>query len=182
MDKKFIKVCLSICLPLILLIGTMTMSVRKEDSLDYEDAQDSNYDFDIKYKSYTQDEYNHIITVLAQNKSKNIAYINNLELKFRYIGKSDQESRGRENFYIRGYEKGDYEEYSDERIIGIDPGKELEYTFRIPKAITIDPDSFDLKNPDISYNVNFYKFRQGKNKLMFGIGGSGGDKSLTERY
>lgn len=183
MDKKFIKVCLSIAIPLVLLIGTMTMNMKEDDIDKIDSIQDSNYGFDIKYKSYTEDEYNQIITVVFQNKSKNIANVNDLELKFRYIGKSDQESRGRENFYIRGYEKGEYEEeYYENRVMGIDPGKKAEYTFRIPKAITIDPESFDLDNPEISYNVDFYKFRKGKNTLMFGVGGSGGSKSLKGLY
>ena len=170
MNKKFIKVSLIICVPLILLLGFFNMVSSNEDIFD--ELEDS---IEITYKDYKEEKYNYVVSVIVKNNSKNIASLFDMELSFDYNGPG--ESVG--DFYIRGYEK---DIWSEDKLLGIDPGNEKEIIFKIPKGIEINKDYYNLNRIIVGYNANFYKFRIGRNRLFLGAGQMGGSTTLGERY
>ena len=79
MNKKFIKVSLIICVPLILLLGLFSIGSRNEDIFD--ELHDS---IKITYKDYKEEKYNHVVSVIVKNNSKNIASLGEMKLSFDY--------------------------------------------------------------------------------------------------
>ncbi len=170
MNKKFIKVSLIICVPLIILIGLFTMVSSNEDIFD--ELYDS---IKITYKGCKEEKYNYAISVIVKNNSKNIASLNDMELSFDYNGEGENIG----NFYIKGEEK---DIWNDDKIMGIDPGKEEEIIFKIPKGIEINKDYYNLNRIIVSYNASFFKFRTSKKSLFLGTGQMGGSRTLGEQY
>lgn len=173
MNKKFIKVSLIICVPLILLLGFFSTLSKSES---YFDELDNS--IKITYKDCKEEKYYHVVSVMVKNNSKNIASLGEIKLSFDYNNYDDiTGSVG--DFYIRGHEK----DYMDEdKIMGIDPGKEEEVIFEIPKAIKIDEDFYNVNRILIDYNVSFYKFRTSPNSLFLGTSSMGATETLGEPY
>lgn len=176
MNKKFIKVSLILCLPFLLIIGASMMILGPtSDESGFEGFPEEPV---IEYKSYKEDKNNHIITLTLKNNTKNIATINDMNLSFNY--KQNQEyDDGAWSIYTDFYFKGQEDDkFDEEPVYGIDPGTEKDIIFNIPKAVKLDEEVFDLDNPEVHYNYNFYKHRSSKNSLMFGSGGMGGSMSI----
>lgn len=177
MNKKFIKISLVICIPFILLIGFYMMTIDTDE--DFESVPDR---LAIEYKGYEEDKYDHIITMVVKNDTKDIATINDMELSFSYQGgyKEYEGTWSSDNdFYFRGYEE---DRFSEAPVYGIDPGTEKDIIFKIPKALNLDEKVFDLERPIVNYNVSLYKFRTSKSSLMFGAGGMAGSRTLGMEY
>lgn len=175
MNKKFIWVSLIICIPLVLLIGFFSMTIKSVND-EVEPPQEK---LIIEYKDYKEDENFGVITIIVKNKSKDIVSINDLELSFQYTGDYEGQWTSESGVYIKGYEEDTFDE---ERIHGIDPGQEKEVIFKIPKAVTFDKEKYKLDKPIIDYNVSFYKFRKSKNSLILGVGSIGGSKTIKIKY
>lgn len=177
MNKKFIKISLIICIPFILIIGFYMMTIS-----DIENFESLPEQISFEYKGYEEDKYDHIITMVLKNGTKDIATINDMELSFNYKWdyKEDEENWSSDgDFYFRGYEE---DIHSEERVYGIDPGTEKEVIFRMPKVLNLDEKVFDLEKPVVHYNISLYKFRTSKSSLMFGAGGMGGSRTLGMEY
>ncbi|WP_434793822.1 hypothetical protein TPDSL_01910 [Terrisporobacter petrolearius] len=172
MNKKFIKVSLIICIPLILLLGSFTML---SNSTNYLDQLDNS--IKITYKDHKEEKYNHVVSVIVKNNSKNIANLGEMKLSFDYKYEDIAGNLG--EFYIRGHEKGAWD---DNKVMGIDPGKEEEIIFKIPKGIKIDKDYYNLNRIIIDYDVSFFKFRTSETSLFLGTGQMGGSITLGEQY
>lgn len=170
MNKKFIKVSLIICVPLLLMIGLFSVTVKNEYVSDVWEEE-----IQIIYNGYKEDKYSHIISVIVKNKSKNIASMSDMELSFSYEGQGNNVG----NIYIKGQEK---DRWSEDRVMGIDPGEEEEFIFKIPKGIQIDKDSYNLNRLLIDYKASFFKFRTSPNSLFLGIGQMGGTQTIGEQY
>lgn len=171
MNKKFIKVSLIICIPLILLIGFSTMILNSDSYFD-----EWGDDIKITYKDYKEEKYNHVLSIIVKNNSKNIARLGEMKLSFENNYESEAENLG--EFYIRGYEK---DRWDDNKVMGIDPGKEEEIIFKIPKGIKIDEKYYNLNRIIIDYDARFYKFRTSPNGLLIGAGQMGGTITLGEQ-
>lgn len=177
MNKKFIKMSLIICIPFILIIGFYMMTIK-----DFEDIDSLPDQISIEYKGYEEDKYDYIITMIIKNDTKDIATIKDINLSFNYQGdykEGDGQWSSDSHFYFRGYEE---DRFSEDRVYGIDPGTDKEVLFRIPKAINLDENVFDLEKPVVDYNISLYKFRTSKSSLMFGSGGMGGSRTLGIKY
>lgn len=170
MNKKFVKVSLIICVPLILMLGLFSV-IAKNQGVSEEWAED----IQITYKDYkeTKDSYN--VSVIVKNKSKNIASMSDMELSFTYEGQSTDMG----DFYIKGYEKDMWDE---NKKMGIDPGEDEEFIFKIPKGIKIDNKYYNTKRMNIDYNANFFKFRMSQNSLFLGVSQTGGTQTIGEQY
>lgn len=178
MNKKFIKMSLIICIPIVFLIAFFTMTVKSINDEAFEEPEDK---ISIEYKGYKENKNDYTISILVKNNSKDIASLNDMELCFDY--KFNNEDNVDENgyyiqnsVYIKGYE---VDAFDEDKIYGIDPGSEKEVIFRIPKEIKFDEEKFNLKSPTINYNANFYKFRTSNRSLMLGSGGMGGSITLN---
>lgn len=178
MNKKFIKISLIICIPIVLLISFFAITVKSINDEPFEESEEK---ISIEYNGYKENKNRYTISILVKNNSKDIASLNDMELSFDY--KFDNEENVDENgyyiqnnVYIKGYE---IDMFDDNKIYGIDSGCEKEITFEIPKGIKFDEEIFDIKRPTIHYNVNFYKFRTGSRSLMLGSGGIGGSITLN---
>lgn len=178
MNKKFIKISLIICIPIVLLISFFTITVKSINDEPFEEPEEK---ISIKYNGYKENKNRYTISILVKNNSKDIASLNDMELSFDY--KFDNEDNVDENGYCMQnnvYIKGsEIDIFDDNKIYGIDPGTEKEIIFEIPKGIKFDEEIFDIKRPTIHYNVNFYKFRTGSRSLMLGSGGIGGSITLN---
>ncbi|WP_434797987.1 hypothetical protein [Terrisporobacter vanillatitrophus] len=172
MNKKFIKVSLIICIPLILLLGFFTMLSNSSNYLDQLDNS-----IKITYKDYKEEKYNYVVSVIVKNNSKNIASLGEMKLSFDYNYEDITGNLG--EFYIRGYEK---DAWDDNKVMGIDPGKEEEIIFKIPKGIKIDKEYYNLNRIIIDYNVSFFKFRTSSKSLFLGAGQMGGSITLEGKY
>lgn len=171
MNKKFIKVSLIICISLILLFGVFTRILNSDSYLDeWED------DIKIIYKDYKEEKDNYIVSIIVKNNSKNIASLGEMKLSFENNYESGAENLG--EFYIRGYEK---DRWDDNKVMGIDPGKEEEIIFKIPKGIKIDEEYYNLNRIIIDYDASFYKFRTKPNRLFMGVGQMGGTITLGKK-
>lgn len=170
MNKKFIKVSLIICVPLILLIGLFAMGSRNEDI--FNELHNS---IDFTYKDCKEEKYNYVVSVVVKNKSKNIASLGEMKLSFDYNGPGENIGE----FYIKGYEDDMWDE---DKVMGIDPGEEQEIIFKIPKGIEINKDYYNLNRILVDYDVSFFKFRTSQNSLFLGIGQIGGTETLGEPY
>lgn len=170
MNNKFIKISLIICTSLILLLVFFSMTSVNEDY--FEQLNDS---IEITYKDCveTKDSYN--VSILIRNKSKNIASMSDMELSFSYDGDSDDMG----DFYIRGYEK---DILGEDTEMGIDPGKEKEFVFKISKGIKIDENYYDINRMQISYHADLFKFRVSENSLFLGVDQVGGVEFIGESY
>ena len=178
MNKKFIKISLIICIPIVLLISFFTTTVKSINDEPFEESEEK---ISIEYNGYKENKNRYTISILVKNNSKDIASLNDMELSFDY--KLDNEDNADENgyyiqnnVYIKGYE---IDMFDDNKIYGIDPGTEKEVIFEIPKGIKFDEEIFDIKRPSIHYNVSFYKFRTGSRSLMLGSGSIGGSITLN---
>ena len=178
MNKKFIKISLIICIPIVLLISFFTTTVKSINDEPFEESEEK---ISIEYNGYKENKNRYTISILVKNNSKDIASLNDMELSFDY--KLDNEDNVDENgyyiqnnVYIKGYE---IDMFDDNKIYGIDPGTEKEVIFEIPKGIKFDEEIFDIKRPTIYYNVSFYKFRTGSRSLMLGSGSIGGSITLN---
>lgn len=171
--NKFMKVSLIIVIPLTLLVGFFTITLK---DMNYDSSKDPVDRLTIEYKDYKEEKNSHIITVIVKNNSNSIADLNDLELCFDYINNDEDMDYGQNDIYIKGYEK---DEFDEDKERGIDPGHKTEIIFRIPKAITFDEEKFELKHPIVEYSANFYKFRKGKTTLMIGTGSQGGTRTLN---
>jgi len=169
MDKKFFKASLFICLPIIFLLGIFTFSLK--------DANEYNWDtedmYTVKYKDYKSNSDSHIITVTFKNNTNNIASLSDLRLSFEYIGESNNVG----NFYFEGEEEGNFD---GDYVYGIDGGKERDIIFKIPKSIKIDESQYNTKSIDVNCMAQFYKFRKGKNSLLFLVCSSGGETRIKK--
>lgn len=170
MNKKFIKISLIICVSFVLLVGFFSITSVNENNFD--ELENS---IEIKYKDYTETKDSYNLSIIVKNKSKNIASMSDMELSFGFKG--DHDDMG--DFYIKGHEK---DAWSDDKVMGIDPGKEEEFIFKIPKGIKIDKDYYDTNTIEIGYMANFFKFRTGKNSLFLGVSQMGGTKTLGGQY
>lgn len=170
MNKKFIKISSIICISLVLLLGFFSITSVNQKSFD--ELENS---IDITYNDCIETKESYNVSVIIKNKSKNIASMSDMELSFSCNGDYDDMS----DFYIKGYEK---DMWSEDRIMGIDPGEEEEFIFKIPKGIKIDENYYNTKRIEIGYNVNFFKFRTGKNSLFLGVSQMIGSKTLGEQY
>lgn len=173
MNKKFLKVSLIICIPFVLIIGFFSMTATNT-----EEEWPVSEELEIEYKGYTEDKYDYIVSIVVKNNTRNIASINDVSLSFNY--KSDYRDNGGrwssdEGVYFKGY---DEYRFSEESVLGIDPGTDREIMFNIPKAINLDKEVFNIEQPVVDYNISFYKYRTSKSSLMFGYGMSGGSKTL----
>lgn len=178
MNKKFIKISLIICIPIVLLISFFAITVK---SINDEPFEESKEKISIEYNGYKENKNRYTISILVKNNSKDIAALNDMELSFDY--KFDNEDNVDENgyyiqnsVYIKGYE---IDMFDDNKIYGINPGTEKEVIFEIPKGIKFDEEIFDIKRSTIHYNVSFYKFRTGSRSLMLGSGSIGGSITLN---
>lgn len=179
MDKKFIKISLIICIPILLMVGFFTMTT---DSINDESLEEDIDEISIKYNGYKETKNRYTISVLVKNNTKNIATLKDTKLYFEYKlyeedNSNEDEYYMQDSVYIKGYEKDMFDE---DKVYGIDPGCEKEILFQIPKGIKLDEKSFNLNNPIIDYNINFYKIRTGSNSLMLGSGGVGGSITLNQ--
>lgn len=170
MNKKFIKVSLIICAPLLLLFGFFTTLSNNDDYFD-----DLNNSIKITYKDCKEEKYNYVVSVIVKNNSKNIASLGEMKLSFDYNYEDIDENLG--EFYIRGHEK---DVWDDNKVMGIDPGKEEEIIFKIPKGIKIDKEYYNLDRIIIDYDVSFFKFRTSASSLFLGTGQMGGMVTLEK--
>ncbi|MEG0181193.1 MAG: hypothetical protein RSG52_06750 [Terrisporobacter sp.] len=167
MNKKFIKVSLIICVPLILLIGIFSMMTNSmEEDMGHEKIQ-------ITYKGYKEEKYNYTVSVIIKNNSKSIASLGETQLSFEYEGSGENIGE----FYIKGEEE---DIWDDNKVMGIDPGKEEELIFKIPKGIKINKEDYNMNKLLISYDISFFKFRAGKNSLVLGTSQMGGTETLEK--
>lgn len=171
MNKKFIKVSLIICIPLLLLIGIFAITTSSDVNYD----SMNNDDILITYKEYKEDKYSYTVYVTVKNNTKQIASLNDMELSFDYKGEGNNVGE----FYIKGHQEDLWDE---NKIMGIDPGSEKDVLFKIPKGIKISNEDYNLNRILIEYNVGFYKFRTSPNSLFLGTGGMGGTETLGEPY
>ena len=163
MNKKFFKVSLMICIPILVLLGVFSLGMANpNNNNDYEDGEM----LTVKYKDYKSDNYSHIITVTVKNNTKSIASLKDLRLTFEYIGEGINPG----DFYIQGQEEGSYE---DDYIRGIDAGKESNIIFKLPKSIEFDENEYNAKAILVDVSADFYKFRIGDKSLLLGNGGYG---------
>ncbi|MGL5315341.1 MAG: hypothetical protein ACRC92_18940 [Peptostreptococcaceae bacterium] len=180
MNKKFIKISLIICIPFLLIIGVamMTLGPTKDSDAGWSSPEE----LVMEYKSYKEEKYDYVITMVIKNNTNNIATINDMNLSFNYqYGYKDEEEMwtSDKDFYFRGYEEGRHAENSR---YGIDPHTEKDVVFRIPKAINLDETVFDLEKPEVDYNISLYKYRTSDSSLMFGVGSMGGSRTLGMKY
>ena len=176
MNKKFIKISLIICVPFLLIIGAamLILGPTKESDAGFNAPEE----LVIEYKSYKEEKYDHVITMVVKNNTNNIATINDMNLSFNYQPgyKQDEETwTNNGEFYFKGYE-ADF--HHEDKVFGIDPRTEKEIIFEIPKAINLDDKVFDLENPEVDYNCSFYKYRTSNSSLMFGVGSMGGSRTF----
>ena len=172
MNKKFIKASLIICIPLILLLGSFTMLSNNDE---YFDELDNS--IKITYKDYKEEKYNHVVSIIVKNNSKDIANLGEMKLSFDYNYGDIEGNIGQ--FYIRGQEK---DVWDDNKVIGIDPGKEEEVVFKIPKGIKIDKEYYNLDRIIIDYDVSFFKFRTSSRSLFLRTVQMGGSITLGAEY
>lgn len=170
MNKKFIKVSLMICIPLLLLIGffgVITNNVANSDEMEN--------DILITYKEYKEDKYSYTVYVTVKNNTDQIASLNDMGLSFDYEGEGNNVGE----FYIKGKEEDLWDE---NKILGIDPGSKKDVLFKIPKGIKISDKDYNLNRLLIEYNVSFFKFRISSNRLFLGTSNLGGTETLGEPY
>lgn len=170
MNKKFIKVSLMICIPLLLLIGFFRMTT--DNGANSDEMED---DILITYKEDKEDKYSYIVYVTVKNNTDQIASLNDMGLSFDYEGEGNNVGE----FYIRGQEEDLWDE---NKILGIDPGDQKDVLFKIPKGIEISDKDYNLKRLLIEYNVSFFKFRISSNRLFLGTSNLGGTETLGEPY
>ena len=166
MNKKFLKASFFICLPIIILVGILTVCLKDANAYSNDEEM-----YTIEYKNYTSNNDSHIITVTFKNNTNNIASLSDLKLSFEYIG--DGNNVG--NFYFEGEEEGHFD---DDYVFGVDGGEERDIIFKIPKSIKIDEKEYNTKSINIDCMAQFYKFRRGNRSLFFGIGSFGGTKTI----
>lgn len=169
MDKKFFKISLLICIPIMILIAILSICLKDANIYDFS-SEDM---YTLEYKGYKSNKDSHIITVTFKNNTKNIASISDLRLSFEYIGESSNVG----NFYFEGQEEGHFD---DDYVYGIDGGEERDIIFKIPKSIKIDESKYNTKSIDVNCMAQFYKFRRGKNSLLFLVCSSGGETRIGE--
>lgn len=169
MNKKFFKVSLFICLPIIILLGILSICLKDANAYDWADEEM----YTIEYKDYKSNKDSHIITVTFKNNTKNIATLSDLKLYFEYIGTGDNVG----NFYFEGAEDRVFDE---NYVYGIDGGKERDIIFKIPKSIKIDENQYNTKNIKVDCMAQFYKFRSSNNSLLFLINSSGGETTIGD--
>lgn len=170
MNKKFIKVSLTICIPLLLLIGFFGITTDNVANFD-----DTENDILITYKEYKEDKYSYTVYVTIKNNTDQIASLYDMALSFDYEGEGSNVGE----FYIKGEEEDLWDE---NKIVGIDPGSEKDVLFKIPKGIKISDKDYNLNKILIDYNVSFFKFRTSPNSLFLGTSNMGGTKTLGEQY
>lgn len=170
MNKKFIKVSLMICIPLLLLIGFFRMTT--DNGANSDEMED---DILITYKEDKEDKYSYIVYVTVKNNTDQIASLNDMGLSFDYEGEGNNVGE----FYIRGQEEDLWDE---NKILGIDPGDQKDVLFKIPKGIEISDKDYNLKRLLIEYNVSFFKFRLSSNQLFLGTSNLGGTQTVGEPY
>lgn len=170
MNKKFIKVSLIICIPLLLLIGFF--AITTSNVTNFEDEEN---DILITYKKYIEDEHSYTVYVTVKNNTDQIASLYDMALSFDYVGDGNNVGE----FYIKGQEE---DLWDDNKVLGIDPGSQKDVLFKIPKGIKISDKEYNLNNLLIDYNVRFFKFRISSNSLFLGTSNIGGAKILGEQY
>ena len=74
MNKKFFKVSLFICLPIIILLGILSICLKDANAYDWADEEM----YTIEYKDYKSNKDSHIITVTFKNNTKNIATLSGM--------------------------------------------------------------------------------------------------------
>ena len=176
MNNKFIKVSLILCIPFLLIIGASMMILGP--TLQNDDDYSLPDEVLIEYKSYEEDKYDHIITMVIKNNTNKIATINDMNLNFEYRSdyrRDDESWANNQNFYFRGYED---DRHDENYVYGIDPGTQKEITFKVSKGIKLDDKVFDLEKPVVEYNLTLYKYRTSSRSLMFGLGSMGGSRTL----
>lgn len=171
MNKKFLKVSLIICLPIILSLGLFAFCLR--DANEY--SWDSDEMYTLEYKGYKSNSDSHVITVTFKNNTKNIASLSDLNLSFEYTGESNDVG----DFYFEGQEEGYFD---DNRTYGIDAGEERDIIFKIPKSIKIDENLYNTKAIRVNCMAQFYKFRTSSRSLLFLVNSSGGETIMGNKY
>ena len=94
MNKKFIKISLIICIPIVLLISFFTTTVKSINDEPFEESEEK---ISIEYNGYKENKNRYTISILVKNNSKDIASLNDMELSFDY--KFDNEENVDENGY-----------------------------------------------------------------------------------
>ena len=156
MNKKFIIVSLSIfILSLFFILGfnfILGDKILYNDSTNFDEGEPI-----IKYVGFEEDENVYKIKVSIKNTSKYYASFNDVTMTF--IGGSIS---GPE---FRGYDK------HRENIFNNKEGEETKISYyfnpnEISKGLSFDKNYFDTNKINVSYNVTFYKYRIGYDRLI----------------
>lgn len=169
MNKKFFKVSLLIFLPIIILLAVFSICLKDAYVYDW-DRED---DYTIKYKSYEEDDNSHIVTVTFKNNNKNIASLSDLKLSFNYIGEGNNVG----DLYFNGQEE---KSFTDDYVLGVNPGEERDIIFKIPKAVKLDENKYNTKSMNIDCMVQYFKFRRSDTALLFRVMSTGGSSIIGE--
>ncbi|ATD54469.1 hypothetical protein [Clostridium chauvoei] len=173
MNKKFLMVSISIFLSIMIFIGFSKVILKdKESWINSSEKYFFNMKPTIKYEGYEEEDGNINIKISFKNNFNGIASIDDLKLSF---GSKKNLSNG--EFSFKGFNEGwrsDFYNYKN----GIDREEESVYVFQIPKGIKFDEDYFDLSYMNISYNVQYFRFRIGSNALLGMMGSTGGSLSI----
>ena len=69
MNKKFIKISLIICIPIVLLISFFTTTVKSINDEPFEESEEK---ISIEYNGYKENKNRYTISILVKNNSKDI--------------------------------------------------------------------------------------------------------------
>lgn len=159
MNKKFIVVSLGILLSTFILLGLSNCIFK--NNFTYSDSSEDKYNnmkAIIIYDGFTETEDGYEIKFKLKNNCKYIALIKDVKLSFdgtinsmEFIG-IDERARN-----------GNY-------ISGVNTEESVGYIFRIPKGVYFDKSLININNMNVSYNIDFYRYRIGKNTLFMTVG------------
>lgn len=182
MNKKFIKISFGILTSVFFIVLAFKVILKDKVLL----IQSTDYLFEnarptIEYKDFEEKEDLYKIIISIKNNTEYYTSINEIFLQFEC-------KMPNSSLYFRGYdleERKFFENYSgksDEDFSPyLAPYEERKYAFEISKGLTFDEDVFDTNKMNISYNINYYKYRFSSNTLFGGVMSHGGGEHIDNQ-
>ena len=164
MNKKFIIV--SICIFILSLFFILGFNFILGDKILYNDS--TNFDQGkpiIKYVGFEEDENVYKIKVSIKNTSQYYASFNDVTMNFLGNSSGSPEFNGYDNNQreiILNHKEGDEFELS----YYFNANEEREYIFEISKGLIFNDDIFDTNKISVRYNVKFYRYRVGNDRVI----------------
>lgn len=191
MNKKFIKVSFGILISVLVVVLGFKFILK--DKILFSDSTDDifeNVKPTIKYEEIEEEDSFYRIIISIKNNTKYYASVNEMHLQFGFNISSENPHKIMSNnsLYFRGYDLEErkylenYNGNSSERVSPyLDPYEERQYAFEISKGVIFDEEVFDTNKMNISYNVNYYRYRLSSNSLAGGIMGHGGGEHIEKK-